>query len=231
MLEFLRHWGVWTAAAGLFLALLLLLAVSEIECRSMLRRRGENDHVALRIRALYGAVKVHREIPIVRLDGANIAYKSEQSSNLPLGSAPPTEEGRVGPEKVMSKLEQARLLMRHTDRFTVWLLRTLRYIRITEWRWISAVGAGDAAWTAVATGMASAAQGALLGLLSHVMRLTGQPQMQVRPVFNDTIFSTEWHCTVKVRLGHVLLAGLRLLLRIRRVKGGIQTWRSLLFKA
>jgi hypothetical protein len=86
-------------------------------------------------------------------------------------------------------------------------------------------------WTALATGTVCSVQSSLLGLLSQLMKLRTEPRMQVQPVYQGTIFRSELRCIVEIRLGFALLAGVKLLMRMRKSKGGIRAWQNILFKA
>lgn len=223
-------WIGW-AAAGLFVMAAVMLARSEIICTSEFLRKNENDHFLVQLRALRGLVRYRVEIPIVRFTGDSVEFRHEKSNSFTVGQSRNEGQHRIGVETVMRKIEQARMLLRYTDHFTSWLRQSLSYVRITAWQWETSVGTGDAAWTAVTTGMIWSAQTGLLGLLSQFARLAAQPQTTVQPVFNQTYFSTEWRCIAKISLGKAIFAGLQLLVRIRKVKGGFSVWQNILFKA
>ncbi|MBJ6363476.1 DUF2953 domain-containing protein [Paenibacillus sp. GCM10012307] len=223
-------WIVWTAA-GLFFMLLIVAASSEIVFTSQFLRKSDNDHFVVRIHALYGMINYKLEIPLFRFKEGNIEFLQEKRNSYMIGENKNKGEHKVGVETVMRKLDEARTLLRYTDHFTVWLRKTLSHVRIASWEWNTTVGAGDAVWTAMTTGMLWSAQTALLGVLSQFMRLTVEPQTRVQPLYNQTYFSTEWSCIAKMSFGYAILAGLKLLVRIKKVKGGFTVWQNILFKA
>ncbi len=171
------------------------------------------------------------EIPLLRFKEGNVEFLHKKRNSFMVGESKNKGEHKVGAETVMRKLEEARTLLRYTDHFTVWLRRTLSHVRITSWNWSTIVGTGDAVWTAMTTGMLWSAQTSLLGVLSQFMRLTAEPHMKVQPLYNQTYFSTEWSCIAKMSFGYAILAGLQLLVRIKKVKGGFTVWQNILFKA
>lgn len=223
-------WIGWMAA-GLFVVLAVVLGRSSILFTSEFVRKNENDHFRIQLRALGGLLRYRLEIPIVRFVGNSVEFKHEKSNSFAVGQSSNEGRHRVGAETVMRKIEQARLLLRYTDHFTSWLRRALSYVRITDWRWDTSVGTGDAAWTAITTGMIWSAQTGLLGLLSQFTRLSAPPRTTVQPLYNQTYFSTEWRCIAEISLGKAMFAGLQLLVRIRKVKGGFSVWQNTLFKA
>ncbi len=81
-------------------------------------------------------------------------------------------------------------------------------------------GTGDAALTGVLTGLVWALLTNFLSWFTHqVKQTTSSPQVSVDPVFADSTFAIEFRCIFEVRLGHIIIAGVTAMRRIRQRRG------------
>lgn len=230
MRAFPDGWMGWLLiAAGLFFLAFLVVCASHIVLIGRLTRKGEDDQLSFHIHALFGLINYAWEAPIMKMGAGTVNVKTETRRQM---SAQPDSESksRVGVRTVRQQIEDFRMLTRYTDRFYNWVGQTLRRVKLEEWHWQTRVGAGDAVWTAMACGAAWAVQGTVLGICSQLFSLRAEPRMTVAPVYSHEHFSTEWSCIAKIRFGYAIVAGLQLLVRIRRVKGGFTTWQNILSK-
>ncbi|RXZ77911.1 DUF2953 domain-containing protein [Paenibacillaceae bacterium] len=223
---------IWAAILTASLFLLIFFAVrSEVTCRFEIKRRGEDDYLSFQIRALFGLLSYQFEVPVLFMKNGRLQIQTEKEKHQIAGENQQSGRQKISFERALEFYQRLKLLRLHTDHFTTWLLHTLRRFRITAWDWNTSIGTGEAAWTAIATGQIWAIQTSLLGGLSHFIHLQSMPRMAVRPVYNHVYFSTDLLCIAKIRFGYAMLAGLHLLVRIRRVKGGLSVWQNILFKA
>ncbi|MFS0722697.1 DUF2953 domain-containing protein [Paenibacillus sp. 1P07SE] len=217
----------WLIAAGLFFLVSAAVCATHVVVIGRLTRKQEDDQLAFHIHGLFGLINSVWEVPIIKVSGTALDIKTETHSHA---VADKTKNQRIGVRSVMHRIEQLEQLLRGTDRLFDWIGRVLLRVKLLEWRWQTAVGTGDAMWTAMACGTVWTVQTTLLGVCSQFMQLRTTPRMTVTPVYSHVHFSTEWSCIAKIRFGYAIIAGLQLLVRIRRVKGGFTTWQNILFK-
>lgn len=67
------------------------------------------------------------------------------------------------------------------------------------------------------TGALWGAKGSIIGVLSSIMKMKNMPQMTVTPHFQMAISQTTFSCMIQFRVGHAMLAGIKL---IKFWKGG-----------
>lgn len=121
-------------------------------------------------------------------------------------------------------------MLAHTAELVEWTKSVLSRTVCTELSWVTRIGLGDAADTAVTTGVVWGIKTSILGYLLRFVRLEARPSLNVQPQFNRTMFSTEAVCKFKLKALYAVYAGFRLLVRILRAKGGLRTWRKIWFK-
>ncbi|AJS57995.1 hypothetical protein UB51_05220 [Paenibacillus sp. IHBB 10380] len=230
------HGGLYVWILGIIVIVLLLLIMavllSVIRFELWIKKHGKDDEVVLNIRMLYGLIRLHYELPILKFENLKkgILIKVEKKKNI-RKKENMTKETRVDKRKVDYWHEQFVKLLEATDSFLTWMKKTLSHVSIMKLDWSTNISAGDAAYTAIATGMVWSTKGSMIGWLSYHVRMRNPPNLFVVPVFDDKPqFSTEVSCIAQISCGYAIYAGLVLMVRILKVKGGIKKWKSILFK-
>ncbi|MCU6710058.1 DUF2953 domain-containing protein [Paenibacillus sp. J5C_2022] len=220
----------WIVACGFFM-LLFIAMLSPIVITAQFAKQGKNDEIELRVRGLFGLLAYKMKVPVMKWQGDALKVVEERGkAGAGIGSWKHDEED-IDAEKVASGIERFKDVLHLTRNLKVWAKRTLARVKLVEWRWSTSVGTGDAMWTAMATGLVWSVKSSIIGLLSQLVQLKAQPVMSVNPDFARPAFSTEWSCIAKIPFGYAILAGLQLLVRMKKWKGGVKAWQNILFKA
>ncbi len=221
----------WITAASLFFLLAAVIGcASPIVISGHVRRLGNNDDAELTVRALFGLIRYRYQIPIVIFKGTSVELKEEVAMSGAGVNTWKQYQEDIDANQVMSAIERMKQLLHLTRNLTGWARRTMSRVSVLEWHWTTTVGTGDAMWTALATGAAWSVQSSLLGLISQLMKLRAEPSMQVQAAYQGVLFRSELKCMLQIRLGTALLAGIKLIFRIRKTKEGYDAWHRLLFK-
>lgn len=228
----LSHPYGWILAGGLFFVVLVVAACSSrVVINGHVRKIGNNDDAEVRIRALFGLLKFKYEIPMATIEGMSIKVQEEVSTKNAGIDSWKKYNDEINPEKVASALDKMKQVLALTRDLTGWLKKTMTKVELTRWSWSTSVGTGDAMWTAMATGAIWSVQSSVLGILSQFVQVKAEPVMAVQPIFNRSAFATEWSCIAQIRFGYAILAGLQLMLRVKKTKGGVKAWQNILSKA
>lgn len=222
----------WITAAGLFFLLILtVILTSPVVINGQLRRIGNDDDAEIKVKALYGIIRYRYKVPIIQLVGNTVQMK-KQVSNASTGIHTWKQfNDEIDVDNVLSAIDKLKLILKMTRDLRGLVRQTLTKVRLVEWNWSTSVGTGDAMWTAMATGLVWSVQTSILGLLSQMVKINAEPNMSVQPMYQQPSFTTEWSCIAQIRFGYAILAGLQLLVRIKKVKGGVKAWQNILFKA
>ncbi|MNC24302.1 hypothetical protein D3C75_723550 [compost metagenome] len=222
---------LWLAIPlAVLLFVIVLVLSSSIHFHFRLCRLGKDDRVEFDIKALFGLVKFHYELPKLIFEGIErgVKVKLEESGIAPVRKDSDKEE-QIDKETVQNWADNLKEALRATRGLMKWLKSLLSHVKITKLDWSTDFSLGDAAYTATATGALWGLKWSLAGWVSQFVRLQKSPRMFVVPVFRDELcFSTEAVCTGKLSVAYVLYAGLLLLRRISEVKGGLSHWIKLL---
>ncbi|QHT60492.1 DUF2953 domain-containing protein [Paenibacillus lycopersici] len=225
----------WMIAAGLFFLLVLAIALSPVVIRGRIKRMGEDDDAELSIRALLGLVNFHWQLPEMKFNGVAMELKRELTAENVASSGTDVGKSSVNLQSIMKSIDWTQALLQHTDDLLGWVKKTLGHVRVTEWKWVSAVGTGDAMWTAMLTGTVWSAKTTVIGVLSQLIQLETDPELTVQPVFQAAYFSTEGKFTAKVSFGYAIFAGIRLAVKMKHaaaegVPRGVVGWQRILLR-
>ncbi|MEF3301862.1 DUF2953 domain-containing protein [Paenibacillus sp. GYB003] len=215
--------------AGILVLGMLLFVFSDIAVRIRFSRKEGDDQITVDLKGALGLIRYRYAVPILywNEDGLMVNSKAIGRSRNDLLAERKTTITR---EKVERFFRTTRELLAHTVELVEWTKSVLARVQCTDMRWVTRIGLGDAADTAITTGIVWGVKTSLLGFLFRHIRLETKPVLQVEPVFNSDHFSTEAVCDLKIKTAFALYALFRLTHRILRVKGGFRVWRKLFAK-
>jgi hypothetical protein len=137
----------------------------------------------------------------------------------------------VNKDKVEQWMDQFERLLQATSGLRVWLQSTLRRVSFRKLEWSTNIALEDAAHTATLTGALWGVKATIVGWLTRYISLKQRPKLFVVPVFGSKpLFSTELRCIAQIRCGYAIYAGLVLIVRVLKVKGGVKKWLTILLK-
>ncbi|MDQ8735503.1 DUF2953 domain-containing protein [Paenibacillus sp. LHD-38] len=221
----------WITAASLFFLLILVVVLSsQVVIKGQMRRIGNDDDAEVNIKALFGIIRYTKKVPIMQFTGTSIQLKEEVSNTSAGINTWKQFNEEIDADKVANAIDKFKHLLQMTRNLTGWVRKTLTKVRLLEWNWSTSVGTGDAMWTAMSTGLVWSVKTSIIGVLSQMVKLKTEPNMNVQPNYQQSAFTTEWSCIAQIRFGYAILAGLQLLVRMRKMKGGVKAWQNILFK-
>lgn len=224
---------IWLGSILVLLLLVLtLILLSKITFRIKLKKENKDETILIDVTLLFGLLTFHYRIPALGLnklqDGLWVENNSSDNFFKTHTSA---GEQKIDKDKVNLWADQFRDMITATRGLKKWMNTTLRRITLVSMEWSTNVALTDAAHTATLTGALWALKSTLIGWLSYRVSLQQRPKLFVVPVFGSCpLFSTELNCTAEIRLGNAVYAGMVLVVRVLKVKGGVKKWRSLLSK-
>lgn len=217
----------------LIAAVIMIMLAGMIKAEVAVSRIGEEDEAQIRLSALGGLIRMKLEIPYVLSYGwHHIAARLELVDlNRDKLLKEKRKLAKIGGLKGRSKRLRKLRKLAAAAHLGQWAKAALKRVHCSDVHWSTEIGTGEAADTAVAAGMIWALKGTLLGYALHFVKLEQQPVLTVTPLFGSMRFTTRFRCIIRMRLGHAIGAGLCLLVRIMKAKGGFKTWRSTQYKA
>jgi hypothetical protein len=220
---------IWLWVFIIFLLIVLtILILSYVQGEVHFSRAVEQDYMELEIKAIWG-VKLIRFFPMFKIKdfSKRIPFTSEKSKTTPKTDHV-TKPGAKG--KMKDRFQKAKLLMQNTVHGYEWLKHTLSRIECTKLNWITRVGMGDATHTAIITGAVWGMKTSTLGFIMHLVQVKSKPLIHVVPHYNQVKFLTDLNSAVGIRIIYIVWAGIELVWRVMKIKGGLRTWQRVMSK-
>lgn len=216
----------WTGAAAVVIILLIAALLSSIRIRVRYWRSGQLDQLVIVIRALYGVVQTQRTIPTITIRSWGIFYEEKAKSSM-AGQNKDGQDKRFIDNGTVRRLWNAtKSLKLSIDHLKEWSIRTLRRVECTRWRMDVRIGTGDAAATAVLSGLFWTLMGCVNGMASQYICLRTHPHGKVEPVYNGKEFSFVWEADFRIRASELALSMIGLGARTVRVRQALRAWKT-----
>ncbi len=220
---------LWVVLA-LLLAFILVIPFTSIRLEAHYWREGANDQLNIQIRLLWGMIRLRYQIPLIKwMENEGSLIIREKSTDLPTKGS---WRQRITWRSLCAMRERYLMFRDQVHQLQDLTRSFLRHVIFERLEWRSTVGTGDAAETGVVTGVVWGVKSILVGVLGSYVQWTKQPFLKVDPLFSEATLETDLHCIIRFRIGHAMLAAIRLMRSMRRGrKGEEQKWQSTLFKA
>jgi hypothetical protein len=216
-------WG-WIVVL-VVLGLILAIGASYIRVDFSFSRQLHNDQLCVDIHALYGLVKYRMNIPIIEFKslskGVLVHSKTVNSNSDKMLDH---RKEHITKDRIVDFYEKAKLLVQNTMSLYGWLKKTMLRVECTKLTWTTKVGIGDAPETAIMTGVIWGMKSSLLGFIMSYVQMKTKALIEVAPQYNQPHFSTQCLFAGRIRLVYALWAGIQLVIRIAKVKGGLRKW-------
>jgi Protein of unknown function (DUF2953) len=208
---------LWGWMVFLCFMLIGIIIVTPVQITLFYGRIGENDHLVLEISAWFRLIRRKYEFPILDFNrtekGPELVYVVEKVTQKKLTSE---EVGDLTHKQVeIWYVRYEKWLRRILDLHPV-IKQFLKRVRCTQLEWHTAMGTGQADETGAMSGMIWSVKSMLVGVASHTLSFRTIPRMSVQPVWNQTYLRTQLQGSFRLYLGHLLLTGIKVLLRLRR---------------
>ncbi|MFB4322175.1 DUF2953 domain-containing protein [Priestia sp. BR_2] len=224
----MRIWIFLTVGLVVLLIVLLIVVLSsKVTIKLDVVLRKNEYKVLAEMKMLFGWIIRRYEVPF-HLANGGIEFKPENREGQ---GKPDSDETKAPSSRTIRFKDYGRALL-STKGFKKWVKQTMAAVHLMDVRWSTRIALEHAADTAVATGLLHAVKHTIMGWMSYRLIMDELPEIQVVPVFNGPPqISTELCCIAKISCGKAMYAGLVLIVRVLKVKGGVRSWQNTLFKA
>ncbi len=218
----------WLWCAALAIAFLLILAMaSRIRIRVRYSRSGQLDQLIVIVQALYGLFHYQLVLPSIMIRGLNVIYGEKSKGGI--GTPGEQQKKRIFRVRTFKRYKRSyRTIQLSTRKFSRWLRSTMKKVECTRWRFDFRVGTGDAAQTAVLTGLLWAVAGCASGAAGQFLKLSTMPQNRIEPNYSEPEFSAVWEADFQIRAFVVLWSMVKLGTRTVNLTKALRAWRTTL---
>lgn len=209
----------WLLIAVIALILLfILIMATKLKILFHFYHGNDNDHVKIQFKAWFGLIRYKIEVPLIKVDeDSQTLVVKEKKAAGPQEDTANKDTKQFSAKDLINSLHDIRELINHIVSLHKIIRKFLRHVTISKLEWHTFAGVGDAAHTGMLTGALWAIKGSIMGLVSHYMKLKARPDITITPQFQFAVSQTAISCMIHFRVGHAMLAGIKL---IKFWKGG-----------
>lgn len=196
------------AILAILIFLIILLLISTISIQLQYSHVQDSD--CLKVRALiWRKLPVYKvEVPVIKIEEENAAVAFQTKSESAVTSGDQTES--ITPLKLKERIDKFQEFLSKISGFYQIMNRFLQKVHVSNFRWHSDIGLGDAALTGVVTGCAWSVKGGVVGLIGNKMIFDNEPQISINPLFQVSHSQTNLSCMFSFKIGNAILVALRL---------------------
>lgn len=203
---------IWLALVLiLLLVLFILILTTKITISINYYHHNDNDDLKIELKAWYGLIKRKFHIPLIKIDedSPSIVIKSHQQ-NEDASEEKNHKVHQITRKDLIQRLKMTKEIIEKVVGMHVIIRKFLNKVTIKQFEWHSLIGLGDAAHTGTFTGALWTVKGSLLGLVSHYVKMKKMPEVSITPHFQLATVQTQLKCMIQFRIGHAMLAGIKL---------------------
>ncbi|WP_096189731.1 DUF2953 domain-containing protein [Evansella halocellulosilytica] len=177
---------------------------------------GTDDECIIQFRILFGLIRYTVKVPVLAIDkeSPSLVVKEETGND----SEKNEKKRKINVFEFIYDLEQFQRFLTHVFGFHTIVRNFMAKINVNKLSWYTEIGTGDAAITGSISGIIWGIKGNLIGIFSNLFRLDVSPSIEVIPKFQEVEVATQFECMVSYRIGHAILAGLKVLSHWRKGK-------------
>lgn len=205
--------------ASILLILLFFIIITKLTISISLYHGNDNDRFVIKFRAWFGLIRYTIDVPLIKLDddGPNIVVKEETKRGSENKGKKKEATKKITPSFIFDSISDTKTFLEHVVSFHKIIRKFFKRVKIDHVNWRTLVGVGDAANTGTLIGLLWSAKSGIITVVSKLMRLQTMPSIMVTPDFQRAIIQTEFSCMIQFRVGHAILAGIKI---IQFWKGG-----------
>ncbi len=187
---------------------LFIIFIIPIYIKVEFKRKNKDDKINIRIALLKGLIKFNYEISYLDL----VLGHNESFIKVKEKFEEKNTEKTFQIKKDRLVLEEITEIYKKIKRYIDLFSETFRYIldkiSISSLSCFSKIGLGDAALTGIAYGTAWIIVGTLLNIILNQKNVK-EMSINIYPDFNENIFEFDFFCIIKLKIVHIIIAGLK----------------------
>ncbi|MEH7108197.1 DUF2953 domain-containing protein [Bacillus sp. JJ1764] len=191
-----------------FVLLVLVMVLTKLTVLIHYQHYNDNDNLTIEFRIWFGLIKYKKNIPLIKIDDDSPSIVVKSDSNL---NKDDEKVQQISKKEVTGYWQRTHELLDRIFNLNLIIKKLFKKVMIKQLEWETFIGVGDAAHTGIAVGALWAAKGGIVGLLSKFLNLTVMPQLSITPHFQAAVIQTQLKCMFQFRIGHAILAGLKLI--------------------
>ncbi|KAB2338838.1 DUF2953 domain-containing protein [Cytobacillus depressus] len=206
----------------IFVIIFITILFSKLKVYFRYDHLNDDDHIKVEFRAWFGLIRYKIEMPLIKIDDNSPTVVVKQEKSMKQESVN-KDTKQFGAQDLLNYFHDVKAILHSVVSLNRIIKKFLRKVTIRQFDWHTSFGLGDAAYTGMFTGAFWAMKGSIIGVISHFMKLKTPPNLSITPQFQFALSQTSISCIFYFRIGHAMLAGIKLM---KYWKGGRTIFRT-----
>lgn len=191
--------------------LVFVLSMMKLSITIFFQHAQDDDKWKITFRTLFGIIRYTIHIPLVKIETESPGIVVDHKETVKNISESKPKRSKYTPKEMIDCFQKIKEFAQHVIRLNEIIKKFLRHISITKLEWQTKIGTGDAAATGMIVGLGWSLKYSLVALFSKYMKLQTSPCLMITPSFHEAISETKFVCMIHFRIGHAMLAGIRIM--------------------
>ncbi|TDL34311.1 hypothetical protein E2R51_00935 [Jeotgalibacillus sp. S-D1] len=196
-------------AAGIacfIIFLILYVFFSKIRLQINMIKTGQNDRIDFKLKLFNGLYRKEMSIPFIKEEGGTVKYEKQSQTK----SEKTTEHGSFSMNDIETAKQKYNQFLKRYKHAKQHINELLKKTSLEKWSTEIHFGVGAADYTALLSSLIWMTHSWCRLLLERKIILACQPSHRVVPLYGITAFKMSASCIVSIRLGHLMIIGVRL---------------------
>jgi hypothetical protein len=191
--------------------LVFVLSMMKLSITIFFQHAQDDDKWKITFRTLFGIIRYTIHIPLAKIETESPGIVVDHKETVKNISESKPKRSKYTPKEMIDSFQKTKEFAQHVIRLNEIIKKFLRHISITKLEWQTKIGTGDAAATGMIVGLGWSLKYSLVALLSKYMKLKTAPCLMITPSFHEAVSETKFVCMIHFRIGHAMLAGIRIM--------------------
>ncbi|WP_027409645.1 DUF2953 domain-containing protein [Anoxybacteroides tepidamans] len=171
----------------------------------------DDDECRITIKTLFGLIRYTIRIPLIKIDKQSASIVVSHKETINNKSNNPTKRKKYSPKEIIDSFKETKEFAQHVIHLHVIVRKFMAHVSVTKLEWCTKIGTGDAAQTGMIVGFGWSVKYGIIALVSKYMKLKAMPLLSITPSFQQPVSEMKFVCMIHFRIGHAMLAGIRIL--------------------
>ncbi len=195
--------------------LVLLIAISTLRVDIHYVHNGDDDELNAKF-VLWKIIRYSLKVPVIAIDKETATVVFEEEEDSAVGHK--EKKDKMSPRDMLYDIKQFQRFLKHVVGFHTIVRHFLMTVSVNRLSWKSVIGTTDASLSGSISGLLWAVKGNVVGVIGNYMRMRTLPYMAIQPVYNMVISRTELKCMITFRMGHAIIAAIKVVRHWRKGK-------------
>lgn len=190
---------------------IIMIITSSLKIDLMATKNNKDNKIIIKIKLLYGLIKFKKELGSLKVTKKKKEIDGNLDEDLEIKMKNDSWIKYDGYTDFINIRKKAEEGIKITKKYKSLINYTIEKINFSTVFWKTEIGFEDAAVTGMATGIINILKSNVFAIFSNSKKRPSNIHFKIIPNFKKQILNTYIHCIFKLKIGYIIIAGLKYL--------------------